>query len=112
MKPAALLPQFNERKERLETSIFRTHGLSSRRCWHLGYVHAENSRRIKARGVEIVSIILGEGLAIEVDGDPFPRHADITGWDDAKPLRLLKATQIADKLRLEIDPREPQQRVP
>ena len=46
------------------------------------------------------------GLRVEVNGTPFPRHAEIIGWPDAKHEQLMRATTLAKVLRLELDPRQ------
>jgi hypothetical protein len=64
-----------------------------------------NRRVIKARGQGAYTLATAQGLALDVNGVPFPRHADIIGWSQDKDARLMKATEIADKLELELDPR-------
>jgi hypothetical protein len=46
-----------------------------------------------------------QGLKLDVNGLPYPRHVDIIGWSPDKDARLMIATEIADKLALAIDPR-------
>ena len=45
------------------------------------------------------------GLGFEVNGEPYPRHADIVGWHDDKNQRQMKALDLANKMQLEMDPR-------
>jgi hypothetical protein len=63
-------------------------------------------RVIKARGQGSYSLAKGQELSLDVNGPPYPRHVDLIGWPMTdKDARLMKATEIADKLLLEIDPR-------
>jgi len=54
-------------------------------------------------------LVLGRALQLDVNGLPYPRHVDIVGWPDPdghdKSKQLMKATEIADMMVLEIDPR-------
>ena len=112
VNPQALKPLFNIEKQRWETSIYRIQGLSVGRIWELGYTHVENraiNRIIRARGTGTVTLVLGRSLRLDVNGPPYPRHVDIIGWPDPdsdnKSKQLMKATEIADKMVLDIDPR-------
>jgi hypothetical protein len=109
VKPQALLPRLNAAKERWETSVHRPEGLADGETWALGYAYVENvaeKRVIKARAVGPFTLVSDNGLTTDVNGPPFPRHVEIVGWSpDDKDVRLMHATQIADKLQLQIDPR-------
>jgi hypothetical protein len=100
---------FNEKRNRLETSTHRIKGLSTPEIWQIGYGHVENvaeGRLIRARGTGLFSLATSQGLALDVNGPPVPRHVDIIGWSATdKDVRLMQQTEIADKLQLEIDPR-------
>jgi hypothetical protein len=100
---------FNEAKNRLETSTHRIEGLSPSEIWELGYIYVENAaegRLIRARGTGPFSLAISQGLTLDVNGPPVPRHVDIIGWSASdKDVRLMQQTEIADKLQLEIDPR-------
>lgn len=111
VKAPALLPWHNNDKGRLETSIYRTDGLGPDHVWALGYRYVETpsgGRRIQARGSGVISSVTSQRLLLDVDGDPFPRHVDIVGWPlaDEKHLQMMKATEIANGMRLEMDPRQ------
>jgi hypothetical protein len=110
VKAQALLPKFNALKGQWETSVHRPLGLSDAQTWALGYSHVERvgeNRVIKARGTGLFDLIAGAGLQVEVNGPPFPRHVDIKGWSPSdKADRLMRATEIADKLQLQLDPRK------
>jgi hypothetical protein len=103
------MPDFSAIKQRWETSIQRIDGLTIAEAWELGYRYAENlpaGRRIKARGTASLEIIVAQGLGLEVNGPPFPRHVDIVNWPaGSKDERLMKATEIANKMTLELNPR-------
>jgi len=108
VKPQALLPRRNEFKSRWETSAHRIAGLNDAQVWQLGYAHVENTpqgRFIKARGTGAFDSAATRGLSLDVNGKPYPRHVDIVGWSDEKHDRLMKATEIADTMKLDLDPR-------
>jgi hypothetical protein len=110
VKAQALLPKFNAAKNRWETSVHRPSGLSDAQTWALGYSYVESvgqDRIIKARGFGPFDLVNGAGLQVDVNGPPFPRHVDIKGWSpNDKADRLMRATEIADKLQLQLDPRK------
>jgi hypothetical protein len=108
VKAQALLPIFNQESQRWETSTHRIDGLGPQQIWELGYRHVENaqeSRTIKARASGRYAAATSRGLTLDVNGDPFPRHVDIVGWSADKSDRMMKATEIADELALELEPR-------
>lgn len=108
VRPPAMMPYENEEKQRLETSIFRSDRLEGGQIWALGYQYVENlpaGRRIRARGLGAVSDVLTQGLLLDVNGNPYPRHVDIVGWADGngKAARMMLATEIANRMTLETD---------
>ena len=106
--PAALLPRFSNVTARWETSTHRTDGLRRDHIWVLGYMYVENlsqRRRIKARGSGMVRAVTKAGLQFEVNGRPYPRHADLINWSNDKHTRLMAATVLAEEMTVEIDPR-------
>jgi hypothetical protein len=105
--PPALMPWTNPKTGRLETSTHRTDGLQPARVWTLGYQYVETpDRRIKARGYGTVALVINAGLRYEVNGKPYPRHADIIDWPNApKHVQMMAATNIANGLTLQLDPR-------
>lgn len=107
VKPPALLPMFNQDSQRFETSTYRNRGLAAGDIWKLGYANVENvaeHRKIKARCAGSFALVAAP-LSLDVNGAPFPRHVDIVGWPAEKHAQLQRATNIADKLTLELDPR-------
>jgi hypothetical protein len=110
VKPQALLPTINKATGRLETSTHRIENLAAAEIWKLGYEHVEDaakSRIIKARGQGAYALADAQGLTLDVNGTPYPRHVDIIGWSGDKDDRMMKATEIVGKLALEVDPRRP-----
>ena len=111
VKPQAIQPRFNAHRARWETSTHRIDGLTAAEIWKLGYANVEDARtdqRIKARGTGSFALVTTQELALDVNGPPFPRHVDIIGWSTTdKDLRLMQATEIANKMQLEVDPRAP-----
>ena len=110
VRPPAMMPYENKQKQRWETSAIRTDHLQTGEIWALGYLHAENvlaGRRIRARGIGEVAAITALALQLDVNGDPYPRHVDIVGWPNSndKAARMMVATEIANEMSLEIDPR-------
>jgi hypothetical protein len=109
VKPQAMLTMLNKTTNRWETSTYRIHGLTATEMWKIGYDHAEdaaNNRVIKARGQGTFACTRSAGLSLDVNGPPHPRHVDVIGWSSTdKDVRLMKATEITDKMFLEVDPR-------
>ena len=95
----------NQVKSRLETSTHRVTNLTDRQIWQLGQVYVANpqqGRTIKARGVGPFELVTAQQLSLDVNGEPYPRHVDIVDWPEAKDERLMKATEITDKLKLQL----------
>jgi hypothetical protein len=105
VKPAALLPQWNEHRERFETSTHRTDGLRPDQIWAIGYRYVEKNRRIRGRGHCQASLVTMQALHFDVNGEPYPRHVDVVGWPEDEHEQLMRATEIANSMRFEIDPR-------
>jgi hypothetical protein len=98
----------NERRSRFETSTHRTKGLSPGEIWAVGYRYVENlaqHRRIQARGHCEAALVTAQALSLDVNGRPYPRHVDVVGWPDSEDVQLAKATDIAEGMTLEVDPR-------
>jgi hypothetical protein len=94
--------------DQLETSTHRVKDLTIDEIWKLGYEYVEDvaqGRIIKARGQGAYALAAAQGLSLDVNGSPFPRHVDLIGWSPDKEDRLMKATEIANNMTLEIDPR-------
>jgi hypothetical protein len=107
VKPPAVMPLWNKDRGRFETSIHRTDGLLPAAIWRIGYRYVENlsqQRRIRARGHCVASLVTEQGLGFHVNGRPYPRHTDLVGWPDGEDDQLMRATDIADRMQLEIDP--------
>jgi hypothetical protein len=103
--PIGLLPIFNKGRQRWETSTHRIDGLPPALIWALGYRYVETlpHRRIKARASGEVALVTAQNLQYEVNGRPYPRHADIIGWSaDDKDVRMMAATEIANHMTLQV----------
>jgi len=108
VKPAALLPYWNQKRRRFETSTHRTDDLRPEQIWAIGYRHVENlaqNRQIRGRGHCQAAVVTAQALGFHVNGRPYPRHVDVVGWPDEEDARLMRATEIADSMTLELDPR-------
>lgn len=71
------------------------------------YVENVAERRIvKARGSAAFRVLAEAGLGTDVNGPPEPRHVDIAGWSvEDKDVRMMQATEIADKMELHLSRR-------
>lgn len=108
VKAPAMMPMFNAAKGRFETSTHRIGGLTDIQVWQLGYATVENAaegRVVKACGIGKFDLARNQGLALDVNGEPYPRHVDLVNWPADKDARLMRATEIADQLNLRVDPR-------
>ena len=108
VKPAALMPQWNKRRNRFETSTHRTEGLLPGQIWAIGYRYVENlgqNRRIRGRGHCQAALVTAQALHFHVNDRPYPRHIDVVGWPDGEDAQLMRATEITDNMILELDPR-------
>jgi len=103
------MPRLNNLKSRWETSVYRVAGLTDSEGWKLGYQNVEKEeakRKVKARGIGSFQSATTSGLGLDVNGPPYPRHVDVIGWSaDDKDVRLMRATEIAETLVLEVDRR-------
>ncbi|MGH8226509.1 MAG: hypothetical protein ACREU3_01175 [Steroidobacteraceae bacterium] len=109
------MPAPNATSGRRETSTHRTAQLTRDQIWQLGYAHVENQeakRLIKARGTGLFKVVRAQGLRLDVNGPPVPRHVDIVGWPPEKDACLMRATEIANTMQLEMDPRSGTPRIP
>ena len=108
-EPLGRRPAHNQESGRWETSIYRTDGLAGPAIWALGYQFVEHrpARHVRARGVGRVSMVPDPPLVLDPNGVPHPRHTDIIGWPNAgdKDAQMMLATEIANRMSLEIDPR-------
>ena len=104
----ALMPRWNKRRRRFETSTHRTQGLHPDQIWAVGYRYVEpalQNSRIRGRGHCQAAVVTAQALGFHVNGRPYPRHIDVIGWPDEEDAQLMRATEIADSMTLELDPR-------
>jgi hypothetical protein len=57
---------------------------------------------MKARGTCAAGFVLEQALALDADGKPHPRHANIIEWPDAKHAQKIIQQKIAGQMTLEI----------
>jgi hypothetical protein len=108
VKPSGLLPHWNADHNRLETSTHRSGGLERDQIWALAYRYVENpaqNRRVHGRGHCLAAIVTSQDLSFDVYDEPYPRHADIVEWPAEEHEQLMLATDIADAMTLDLDPK-------
>jgi len=84
IKPTRLMPRRNLTNKRLETSVCRSSKLTEAQVWEICSAHFDVHARKPAigRGVGPASTVFAEKLAFDPNGEPYPEHANIIGWDD------------------------------
>jgi len=108
VKPSGLLPRWNADHNRFETSTHRSGGLGRDQVWALAYRYIENldqKRRLHGRGHCLAAIVTSQALSFDVYGEPYPRHADIAEWPVEEHEQLMLATNIANAMTLDLDPK-------
>jgi hypothetical protein len=90
---AAFLPN-----KALQTSVYRTSGLTEAEGWKIGddLVGTPLGRPIPARADVGAKIVYDQGLAIDPNGIPHPRHANIIGWPGSRSAQKLLAIKLAE----------------
>ena len=95
----------------LKLSVYRISGIQNQEIWNMGneYVAKPQSKTVLGRADILASEVLnlGEGLSLEPDPKPHPRHANITGWAVDKSKQKLVAIKLADKAKFESIPGQP-----
>lgn len=105
---AAFMPPKDRR-----LSIYRTCRCSEGKIWWLGgqYVAKKRKKAVLARGDLLavkfarVQLVISAGRA---DRSPHPRHANVIGWPDDKPVQKMKAVELANEATLVLKPEFPQ----
>lgn len=84
IRPQALMPRRVEATHRLETSVYRTSGLSEGEVWEICRVWYELIGGVTAigRGEGRARSVTEANLDFDADGKPHPRHANIIRWED------------------------------
>jgi hypothetical protein len=104
VKYAAFMPSAKTRN----ISVYRTSGCPEWRVWALGGLFVARRRLGKptllARGDLAAHFILQEGLRVDPDPSPHPRHAVVTNWPDDKPQQRVKAMVLAQHATLFLRP--------
>lgn len=99
-KPDAFLPSGSP----LQTSVFRTLGLTQPEIWHIGLeIGSLRGRTLRGRADILVGVVLDSGLTIDPDNTP-PRHANIVGWPEEKHEQLMLAMELAESATLHLRP--------
>ena len=82
-------------------SVFCAMGLDAAELQKLGRLHVQlNGPALKGHALVPASAFFNQGLSIEVDGKPHPRHANAVGWElDVKNRIIARALAEASVLR-------------
>jgi hypothetical protein len=107
VKHHAFLPALSPHTRQFVKSVHRTDHLSNDNMWKLGKLFVENeesNRVVRARAAGAAQTISGAGVALSINGVPWPRHADIVGWPEEKHAQKLIAMDIANGFALEMAP--------
>jgi hypothetical protein len=98
VKPKAFDPQIREENGRrlVETSMFRTTGLTCEKIWEIGDSEVGRYRRkiVVARSAIFADMVRDVGLTVSPD-EPPKRHAVIVGWPDEEDEREKLLKQLA-----------------
>lgn len=82
-------------------SVYATEGLDEQAIWRIADEHvASRERHVTARGDVGTSAVEAEGLTLEMNGLPHPRHANIVGWPETKEKQLPIAKRLASAATL------------
>lgn len=107
VKSAAIAPLAHRVSGRLETSVYRVDGISESNIWAICTAHVDNpsaKRLMKARASCSAGVVVAQGLAVEADGQPHQRHANVIGWPGAKNERKILQQRIVSEMTLELRP--------
>ena len=90
---AAFLPS-----RALQTSVYQISGLADDSVWDLGdrFVAPLLATRMTARADIEAKIVFECGLAVDPDGVPHRRHANIVGWPESRSAQKLVAIKLAE----------------
>lgn len=98
VRSGAFTPQRSLRSGDLETSVYRTSGLTEHQIWPLAQLRPgltlHGRADLKANDVETT------GLTVVPETSNHPRHANILGWSDDEADQLQKKTELARMARL------------
>lgn len=87
-----------------ETSVYRTIELSEKKIYEIGqrYVAEPLQKRLYGHAEIIVSTILDQGLMVEPDPSPHPRHANIIEWPEDKSKQKMIALELEASSQLHL----------
>lgn len=85
-----------------KTSVYRTEGLSEDGIWRIGQEFVVNAYtgpnkgqlQIIGRGDLLARNVIAQGLKLEPEPSPHPRHAIISGWPGEKPDQIEIAKEL------------------
>jgi len=82
-----LMPRRRDKlpKDRLETSVCRSGRLSDAQVWAIcsEFFDRHAPKSAVGRGVGPAEAVFSVGLRLDPDGQPYPEHANIVGWQDS-----------------------------
>ena len=91
------------RSQRL--SVYWISNVPDLEIWSIGNTYVAPARGPILGCADLNSLVVYENnLAVEVTGEPHPRHADIINWDTDRRKARLQATKLADRSILVIVP--------
>lgn len=105
VKAPAISPFPHRTTGRLEMSAYRVDTVTTPEIWDICAKHVDDRsvpRIAKARGTCIANIMVLAGLSFDPDGDPHPRHVNVTGWPTAKHEQKNIQQKIAATMELEL----------
>lgn len=101
VKHPAFMPPTNKR-----LSVYCTTGLPEPEIWQIGQQHVEVpiGKPVLARADLNSLEVYNNGLTVELDRVPHPRHANVVGWDGIGTEVRLIAMKLADAATLVLAP--------
>ena len=91
------------RSQRL--SVYWISNIPESEIWSIGDAYVAPARGpILGRADLNSQIVFENNLAVDVTGEPHPRHTDIINWDADRRKARLQATKLADRSTLVIVP--------
>lgn len=86
-----------------EKSVYRTSGLMDSEIAEIGTRYVEPGRsRLKGYSNQVAEVIFAQGLTVESDTRPHPRHANIKGWLTNDAANRIRAQKIAETASLKL----------
>lgn len=79
--------------------------MTTEEVWSICAQYVDNApanRTAKALGTCAASVVFEQGLLLDSDGDPHPKHANIVGWPTQKHAWKILQQKIAEKMTLHL----------